>query len=295
MRRMFDNCWDKESYYKDGWKYNKIGQGLMIKKLYQHYTPDQYVLWINASIYAPYNKVNIVGKVFVITKDERILQIKSVTRTPYLNKSIYQISKTAGHRRAFGIPLIFDSFEEISQIKSIRIQWVIQNEKARKTEVLGVLNVLYPLEIVEGQAKDERIYTIDSYECCPFDFVRTNTTEDEREILDEYLLSFERVSFATNGKTYGYVKRSYQIVDEEDWLNRKEVSVEKLSYEKGQELLQKYVEPNYDLKNDATSVLVELEENLRLTPHYMAGIFAEPAFGFQRVSQESIHEYKGLL
>ncbi len=52
-------------------------------------------------------------------------QAKFVIRTPYINKSIFQVGLARGPYRVFGIPLVTDSLDELLRIRTVCVPWRI--------------------------------------------------------------------------------------------------------------------------------------------------------------------------
>ena len=107
---------------------------------------DKYILLIQNSMYVPYSDVEVNVDIIVKFKYGSIKEISDFKiRTPYPNRLIYRIDRKNGRKLCdFGLPLFFDTFEEISAISSIVVKWkfLVKNKKKGY-----YLNLRYNLDI----------------------------------------------------------------------------------------------------------------------------------------------------
>lgn len=103
----------------------KIMQINMIKKAYPDYQHDNWVLWIVPELIHSTKSVEITGNLSVEKRNGETIELKQCIRTPYPSKYFNQLSLKSGRKRLYGIPLIFDSFEELCEISDVIIDWEI--------------------------------------------------------------------------------------------------------------------------------------------------------------------------
>lgn len=120
----------QERYYNaEGFKNNKNKHIEMIKKHYVDYSESDWVLWIVPELIQEYAIKDLVANIKVKKNDGSFIDIPPfVVRNPYKDKNIYQISMKSGKKILYGIPLIFKTFEEISQVSEVLINWEIYSE-----------------------------------------------------------------------------------------------------------------------------------------------------------------------
>jgi hypothetical protein len=88
---------------------------------------DKFILILNADFYLR-NFIPDTGSFKFFGKNNEIIidsnNIKTKIRSPYPNKNIHQISARIGNKCCnFGVPFLFETFEEIQQIKRVVIDW----------------------------------------------------------------------------------------------------------------------------------------------------------------------------
>lgn len=114
-------------YDKKYFEYEKYLQLNKIKKMYPLFDDNKkhYILWIIPDIYYNYYNVDVFGEVKLIKNNGNDELISICTRKPYPNKNYHQMALKNRNKKCFGIPLLFNSFYEISNIKEIIINWDI--------------------------------------------------------------------------------------------------------------------------------------------------------------------------
>jgi len=122
----------------------------MLQRKYPEYDGHQYVLWIVPELFHDYASTDITGYVDIIKKDGTKIETKQILRTPYPNKRIYQISTPVGKKRVYGIPLIFDTFDELCEIENVHIRFDIYSMWS-----------LGDLRVVNEKPLDLHIYRLD--------------------------------------------------------------------------------------------------------------------------------------
>lgn len=180
----------------------------MIRRKYLNYTKNKWVLWIVSDFYMKYNFEKITASIQVKKKDNSVIDISKIVRTPYYNKSIYQISMTAGSKRLFGIPLVFDYFEELSKINQVSIKWDLYfySELGEKhIPNVATVNVVHNLTFDSELLPDQHIFTLSSYDDI-LDFV----SGEKHHVTDEYYKKFD-IAFLLPGEIIRDEK-------ENDWI-----------------------------------------------------------------------------
>lgn len=103
----------------------------MIRKAYLDFEWGKYVLWLVPDIYIPYDNVVISGEIILQMDGVSAYQsIPCTVRNPYPNTRIYQLGTLAKdkRKRIYGVPLVFDTLEELKRITSVVIEWVVVDE-----------------------------------------------------------------------------------------------------------------------------------------------------------------------
>lgn len=93
----------------------------------------QYVLWLVCDYFSAWSLYDVEGTVQLYDANNQEIDImgfglqntKIITRTPYPNKLIRQIGIQKGRGKVFGIPLVFYNYQDMLQIKTIKIHWNI--------------------------------------------------------------------------------------------------------------------------------------------------------------------------
>jgi len=193
------NFHKKDSWIGNGHETCREQQIEMIRRHYSDYDADRdYVLWIIADFFHPYTAV-IQGQVQVRKRDGEEIKVSQLTRTPYPNKGIRQVSMKSGRKRLYGIPLIFHSFEELCEVKEVLIRWdLFVPIYLRETEQgfdLRVENVVIRYELgfeKDSDHEDYRFFTIHSK-----DYVLDAFDEDTGDRSKEYYGEFDLALNAT--------------------------------------------------------------------------------------------------
>lgn len=167
----------------------------MVRKVYPDFNPDvQYCFWIVPDFWDDKLLWVVDGHVSVLDKDNHFVdlglpsKVKQVTRTPYCNKGIRQIGVQNGRCRCFGIPLVFDSLEDLQKIKCVKIHWDIVKpmflsaDDSKPLDVrLTTLDVVYYLDFDVTNVQDGHWFTL-SYQDKFFD----SAEEFRQEIHERY-------------------------------------------------------------------------------------------------------------
>lgn len=145
---------------------------------------NKYILFVKGELYFPFSYESIEGSIDFIYKDD-IKNFKTKIRTPYPNKHLKVISMMNGRSGCnYGIPILYNSYEELQELKSVQIKWKIHLTNADKREETLYLHVLYNLKFEYEEGK--RIYSI---------FSKDNVLYDNKDtdMLQKYVEEFEKV------------------------------------------------------------------------------------------------------
>lgn len=133
---------------------------------YTDYKIGDWVLWIEAELFHRTKIEDVAANIKILKSDGTTIEFPYLVRTPFNNTNIYQISRKSGNKRLKGIPLVFKSFEELSQIEEITIQWKIlqylydANDEPGELSV-DLLEVQYFTDFIKNEVDpDFRFYTI---------------------------------------------------------------------------------------------------------------------------------------
>lgn len=177
----------QERYYNaEGFKNNKKKHIEMIKRHYVDYSSENdWVLWIVPELIQEYAIKDLVANIQIKKIDGSFMDIPPfVVRNPYNNKNIYQISMKSGKKIIYGIPLVFKTFEEISQVSEVLINWEIYSEG--RCFLVNNVTVKYNLEFKkDDKNEDYHFFTIFSKEQSS-DIVHTIGYYDEIEYFAEF-------------------------------------------------------------------------------------------------------------
>ena len=102
----------------------------MIRKLYPDFNPGKsFCLWLIFNLFQVTDLSVFNGKVSLYDENGSELQImpeksSQILRNPYPNKWLTQIGTKYATKRIYGIPIVVDTYYELSQIKDISVEWL---------------------------------------------------------------------------------------------------------------------------------------------------------------------------
>lgn len=191
------NFQEKETWVGDGYERVKASQVEMIKKHYADYNADKdYVLWIVADFYYPFTAV-IQGNVAARKSNGEKIEVPQLTRTPYINKNIRQVSMKSGRKRLYGVPLVFHSFEELCEVDEVQIRWDLYIPVYLRDEPLDlhVENVLVRYHLSFAKTNEENhFFTIHSKDFVLESFNGEGADNQRQKYYEEFDLAIQ-----TNG------------------------------------------------------------------------------------------------
>lgn len=153
-------------------------------------TDESKILILHPQLYAPYYAGKMSCDVIIYKEsnnDNDGIKIEKVKiHKPYPNKHLLLATLQNGRSYCdFGIPLIFDRFEELEQLKKIRFKWML--ELPSKEGVINVyLTIEYNLSFENSNNKDCSIYVINSHDQLPFGFEQEYISEFESAVVTVY-------------------------------------------------------------------------------------------------------------
>lgn len=176
-----------------------------INKMYPTLDPtEKYKLYIQLKLWVPvpFPHDGISAEIQLIKQNGEFVEIpKYKIRTPYPNKGISLVSMQNGSRYSnIGIPLFFDTFDELCQIKELFVLWSVklQDSKFNTSYVSARYNLSF-------KASENRVYSIESYEYplvsfCVYEIDEFKIAEKINDYLSQY-----------NGECFSYETDSEQI------------------------------------------------------------------------------------
>lgn len=209
----------RERYYSaEGYENNKKSQIEMLKRHYVDYSENDWVLWIVPELFQKYFIKDLIATIKIKKNDGNFIDIPPfLVRTPYPNKKIHQISMKSGRKRLYGIPLLFKTFEEISQISEVLINWEIYSE-GMLGFIVKNLTVKYNLEFKkDDKNKDYHFFTIFSKDQTYDDFGNDEFRKDE------YYLEFDKafnlsgiINTESEWKSYIFDRYTFKVQEISD-------------------------------------------------------------------------------
>lgn len=282
----------KERYYEDSYLEIKESQEEMIRRHYSDYNSNKWVFWIVSELFH-IEDIDALSAYITIKKKDGAnpITVSTTVRQPYPNKRIYQQSMKSGHKRLYGIPLIFETFEELTEISEVIIKWeifsgyILENiHEYRPFELMATqLIVKYNLSFEKDNknpdyrfftlfSKDESLYNFDNrtdYEdapekfqsyCSEFDSIFDH---EDKVILDPWEFIYPETAAATSDPYFEEFKHSFP--------DKKDIP----------RILKTLNEGNYLIKQEITRNLMMYEKTETLKAEYMADISPQKAYGFK--------------
>lgn len=151
---------------------------------------DKYILFLQFELYHPFYFDEMKAELKVHLSEE-IKEFPFKIRTPYPNKNIYQISMKNGRRFCnLGIPLFFDTFEGLSEVKQIEANWLLK-DKSEEHECATVIKILYDVNFIKHQ--DKKVYCIHSKDMV----YETMKAYENKNVVEKYINEFKEVIHIT--------------------------------------------------------------------------------------------------
>lgn len=278
----------KSTWCKESMLVAKKTQEQMIKKGYPDYKPGDWVLWIVPDIFCKYKIEEITGSIMITFRDSSMAQITHLTRRPYPNKGIYQISMRCGRKRLYGIPLVFKSFEELSNIKKVEIRWDIYNLSYISDKPLDLnlqtFNVKYDVEFRKSiQDNSYRFFTIFSKECMEL-YEDDKLVFDDNEFDNAVLFSGDIILDDEKTEDAIFVETTDLLHNYERDLSDNELDFRKsmINEKKDRDLIGKHIK-YVKVKSEVQWNVYLLEKKEQLSAAFMADIIPQGAFGFGNI------------
>lgn len=158
---MSNHLYRKDQYSEGSLKLYAEHDKETLNKMYPSVNiSDKYILFLDLRLFWNYEYTNIEVDIAPFIEDYLTFNVpKYRIRQPFPNKRIHTPTMVNGKKVSnLGIPLIFNSFEELNNIREIQIRWHITMEK---TDYYVFDRI--KLVVQKPQNDRERIYGIYSY------------------------------------------------------------------------------------------------------------------------------------
>ncbi|MBS5926145.1 MAG: hypothetical protein ACLS2V_12660 [Clostridium paraputrificum] len=133
-----------------------------LEKMYPGVRAEKYILFVQAKLWLPFENQNIDGNVLFINQKETF-SVDTKVRTPFPNKTVSILSMKRGRKVCnLGVPLIFDSYEDLNKLKSVVITWKVSLINENNVEEVNYIQIKYNLDII--YSIDKNVYSISSYD-----------------------------------------------------------------------------------------------------------------------------------
>lgn len=279
----------KESYYSDGYKSRKERQVNMIKQYYPDYVDGDWVLWVIPDLYHACPIDELVASIEIKTTDGSVMNTPYVSRKPYTNKRIHQLSMKSGRKRLYGIPLVFKTYQELCAVSDIVIKWEIYEkwslDKSDAPLDIHVKQLVIDYHLTfeqNSEQPDYRFYTVSSKdsihesfnyaENAPY-FSQFDTAVAVNGLIDcgkgDWELDVDGVSVLNREVDHTLKRAEQKVVDE--------ISKISINQETATVLLD-----TAQVKNQLLWNGVYYKKSETLTAQYMADLLTESSFGFAR-------------
>lgn len=154
---------------------------------------DKYVLFLKAELWFPFDYEEIDASVIFNYKNEHKTYPYKI-RTPYPNKNIKQASMVNGRKVCdCGIPVLFDTYEELCELTSVDITWRISAFDSDDDLNVIYVRVHYDLEFTYEEGK--RIYGLYSKDNTLDSFSVMEGKDYYEKSVSNYLNEFDVILF----------------------------------------------------------------------------------------------------
>lgn len=130
----------------------------------------KYILWIAPDLLFKYENYGIDCEIKVLKENNEEIQIphKMTIRTPYPNKTWKVAGLKIGNKKTFGIPLVFNSIEELMKVNKIIIKWdgyyptyLFNHPNLTVTQI----NIIYNVKIKPCDTNNLYHYSLHTRDC----------------------------------------------------------------------------------------------------------------------------------
>lgn len=295
---------------KDSYKNSKIQQVEMVKRHYIDYVDGDWILWIVAKLYHNYETSDIAGIIEIKKVGGDTINIPYIVRKPYPNKQINQLSMRSGRKRLYGIPLVFQTFEELQEITEITIQWDAYEKWGLQGKLPKPLDVWFNSLVLKYHVafeKDEnepshRFFTISSSDQFYYVYEDMKTERIERGLEpDNYYNEFD-TALGINGSLEWYVEGTETEFDCAEIFDLKETEDNMgIPLTAAEEKIVTYLGKIRPDKDTANRLLEEVvcqsemqfhacyqEKSEILTASYMGDFITASTFGFIKPTKKDV-------
>ena len=259
----FGNVLDAENY----WRESMCSHLEQIMKKYPDYEPEEYIIWIDSAIFLPVQWRTMSAQ--ILLKDDKGNVIQKhlddfKVGKPFPNKNLHQMRLKNGRGSVFGIPLRFQSFDEIQQIKHIDIMWEIGFEI--KQEMYNSLTTIhYDTEFIPNEHK--RIYTITEHAVC--NIIGGWQVDEDLDFCKRWWQEFDTVVNNAFKRDVPLSKEDVQIIDRN--------TINTVYY------------------TGTSWLITECNTKCTLEATDFSSILDEPSFGFKQIKKDDFHDYQKFI
>lgn len=183
----------------------------MLKKMYKEkFHQDKTILWVLPTFYFPFKHDRIIATIKLLDCNGHMLKacsnqkkksgraidtnhLSGRLRKPYPNKGYHALSMRNGQSICeSGIPFLFDSFDEINKIRTIKIAWsIIYPSKNNACETQTHRCDIHTQYNINFKPSNDKLhYTMHTCDIRPFDVAQNN-------MFKNYFDEFENITLIT--------------------------------------------------------------------------------------------------
>ncbi len=245
----------------------------ILSEIYPNSTNQNKVLLIHPRFYSPYyfDSISCQIKLYKGNGNGEIVQNVKIHK-PYSNKKISLAALQYSRKYCdFGVPILFDTFEELQEITKVVIQWTLNDVYENITTTIYT-TIDYGVSFENSTDENCNVYLINSRD--QLITVTDEDVEDDKiDRLNEYLDEFDRVaiSSSSNKGTADIGASSFICLRPDEDLNEDEFDLASLKTEMsfGMETFIK----SFEIKENEQIMFVLQESTEHITPLKKADCF----------------------
>lgn len=152
---------------------------------------NKYILFLQLELWYPFEADEI--NVEVLINEEIKYLPKYKIRTPYPNKNIRQISMVNKKRVCdYGMPLIFNSYNELCDLSTIDINWSIKSKTINNEDELILVKIQYKVDYIYEENK--RIYVLHSKDNSLDSFIVMEGKDYYEKTVSNYIKEYDQIA-----------------------------------------------------------------------------------------------------
>lgn len=124
---------------------------------------NKYILFMQFDLLWKYKSDILDVYIEVLTEKDIVVMPRYKTKNIYPNKNYYVACMFNGNKAADNIPLIFNSYDDISKVKKIMCRWKISYEVNNKRHI-HCIQIIYNTSFIKDSADKKKIYSLHSRE-----------------------------------------------------------------------------------------------------------------------------------